>query len=160
MHLYVALLAIDPFKLGAYTDLAQHHCALVLWFKTSMNRSEVSEVFKAVLKEQTPIKITINGDQHFGPNEDVDVWIVDENKELTKLHKRTYHALVDRGAEFFEDHYQNEDFKAHVTKHPQGGIASGDTYELKQLALIEGKHIEDSQRHKIVFELIDFPVSE
>jgi 2'-5' RNA ligase len=111
------------------------HITLVPWFDIDEGR-DVEPVLEEVARAASPFRTTLGEFTHFGPKDNVPVYILKDQAELKELHDRLLAGVLETGARLHVARWIGENFRAHITQHDGANM-----YETGDIAAVTGFYL-------------------
>ena len=131
------------------------HVTIADTFSIEMDYSKFINKLTRLAKTFKSVVAVGSHTEHFGPEKQVEVTILDASKELITLHYEVVKFLKTAGVKFNDPQYTESGFKAHATVQPHAKISIGDKIILSNLTLIDMYPNKDPDQRKIL-KLIKF----
>jgi len=91
------------------------HITIVAWFSLD-DVDALTQSLEAFAQQQTPFSTSLGRQDFFGPNKDIPVNIFPDQNQLEMLHADLFHRVAHLGAQFQEQEFMGENYRAHVTR--------------------------------------------
>jgi len=126
------------------------HVTLADTFSTEWDIDKFIRELVKLSKKLKPVSSKVSHDEYFGPENQVQVAVLDMSKELVALHYEIVGLLKKAGAVFNNPQYTESGFRAHSTVQPHARVSIGETVHFKNLALVDMFPGEDAKLRKIL----------
>src|SRR6266852_980706 len=113
------------------------HVTLASNFVVDWERTNLLEKLSALLAGRKPIVTTAGDDEHFGPQKQVHVTLLEMSDELKSLHNDIIALLKSVGAVFDEPQYLEDGYRAHATVQRHVRLHKGDTVHINALTIVD-----------------------
>lgn len=139
MSRLVIVLPLEPLTVGE--SFAVHswplHVTVLPPFLTRADAAEIAGAIEAACAGRPPITATAGTDELFGRRQNVPVTLVEENPELTALHRTLRAAVRPFATEPDEPAFTGPGYRPHVTIKQDRRVLPGQELTLGQLAVVD-----------------------
>lgn len=101
-------------------------------------------------KKYKPISVTAPHEEHFGPEQQVKVTILDMNNKLIRLHYDVIEVLKSLGARFNDPQFIEKGFRPHATVQPHARVDVGGTIIINNLTIIDMFPANNPYKRKVL----------
>ena len=125
------------------------HVTIADVFAVNWNNN-LLENLSELLAKLKPIMVTAGHDEYFGPEQQVQVTILNMGKNLPALHCSVIKLLKNAGAEFNEPQYIEKGFRAHATVQLHSRLLEGELVNFNSLSIVDMFPDNDPYRRRII----------
>lgn len=126
------------------------HTTLVDTFAIDCAVDRLAEEMERYLAHVSSFATKAIGEEHFGPNKEVHVILLEKSVDLEGLHKNLISLLKDSGLKLNDPQFANEGFLPHSTVQPHARINIGDNVSYDALSLIDMFPDENPYMRKVI----------
>jgi 2'-5' RNA ligase len=139
MSRLVIVLPLSPLRVGASFAVASWplHITLVPPFLTDADPTDVAAAIEKATVGQNALGVIVGHDELFGRRHDIPVSLVEDDPELTALHRTLKAAMRQFAASPEEPAFTGPGFRAHVTVKDHARVHAGEQLTLTQIALVD-----------------------
>lgn len=113
------------------------HITIADTFSVELDINILIEKLVRLAETLQPVKAIASHDKNFGPQQQIQVTILDMSGELVALHYSVVELLKEAGVKFNDPQYAETGFRAHSVVQPHARININDTVTLNNLAVID-----------------------
>jgi len=149
---YVIVHFIDISKVPSefpYTEWPLH-VTLLANFTISQPLEKLIEKLELYAQEIEPFEIMSDGEDSFGPNQNVAVSLIRPSESIRKVHADLTAISESLGAEFDEPKFMGEGFRPHATKQINSRLADKQTLVMNNFTLVDMYPENDINRRRII----------
>jgi 2'-5' RNA ligase len=149
---YVIVHFIDMPKVPSefpYTEWPLH-VTLLANFTISQPLEKLIKKLELYAQETEPFEIVSNGEDLFGPNQNVAVSLIQPSVSIQKIHTDLTAITKSLGAEYDEPQFMSEGFKPHATKQINSRLEDKQTLTLSNFTLVDMYPDNDINRRRII----------
>jgi 2'-5' RNA ligase len=154
---YVIVHFIDIAKVPSEFPYTQWplHVTLLANFTISQPIGKLIESLEVYAQNTKPFKIMSDGEDSFGPNQNVAVSLIRTTENIRKLHADLTSISEALGAEFDEPKFMGEGFRPHATKQISSQLEDKEEILLNNFTLVDMYPDNNIERRRIIktFEL-------
>lgn len=135
----VVVLPLSPLREGESFQVKEWplHITVLPPFHTDAAASEIMDAIAGATSGQAALTAVAGHDEMFGRRENIPVTVMEDNPELTRLHRLLVNAVRPFAATPNERAFTGPGFRAHVTIKGERRVHEGDELELAQIALVD-----------------------
>ncbi|MBC7581614.1 2'-5' RNA ligase family protein [Aeromicrobium sp.] len=113
------------------------HITLVPWFMPKNENSMISTINK-LCDDYSTFSVEIGTVKLFGPNHDVEVNVLADQKEIRAFHDALLNCVIEQEAQLAdEQHWIRGQYEAHITRHDGRAAAEGDMQRIDNISLVK-----------------------
>jgi len=126
------------------------HVSIADTFAIKWDINDLIQKLTDLSKSLKRVSLTMSHYENFGPEQQIQVAILNTSKELTALHYEVVNLLKKAGVKFNDPQYTESGFRAHSTVQPHARINVGEKVEIKNLAVVDMFPNKDAYQRKIL----------
>lgn len=126
------------------------HVTLLANFTISQPIETLIEKLELFAQETEPFEIMSDGEDLFGPNQNVAVSLIQPSESIRKLHADLVSITKSLGAEYDEPKFMGEGFRPHATKQVGSHLADKQMLTLSNFTLVDMYPNNDINRRRTI----------
>lgn len=126
------------------------HVTLLANFAISQPLEKLTEQLELYAQETEPFEIMSDGEDLFGPSQDVAVSLIRPSSSIRKVHADLAAITQALGAEYDEPKFMDEGFRPHATKQVNSQLEDKQVLELNNFTLVDMYPDNGANRRKII----------
>lgn len=149
---YVIVHFIDISKVPGefpYTEWPLH-VTLLANFTISQPLENLIESLEMYAQETEPFEIMSDGEDLFGPNQNIAVSLIQLSENIRKLHTDLIVISEKLGAEYDTPQFMGEGFRPHATRQTDSHLTNKQKLKLNNLTLVDMYPHNDINRRRII----------
>jgi 2'-5' RNA ligase len=152
MQKYVLVTFLEPVEEGTEFTVGHWplHTTLVSNFVADLEAGHLVSKLTELFAQHKALETVALQDEHFGPQKQVHVTLLQLTPELRALHKAAMRIIKDSGAVFDEPKYLDEGFRPHVTVQQDARVNEGDSVVISTVSLVDMFPHNDIRQRKVM----------
>ena len=126
------------------------HVTLLANFTISQPLEKLIEKLELYALETEPFEIMSNGEDLFGPNQNVAVSLIQPSESIRKVHADLTSITKSLDAEYDEPKFMSEGFRPHATKQVNSRLADKQILTLNNFTLVDMYPDNEMNRRRII----------
>lgn len=122
------------------------HITIVPPFFYDGGVNDLTAHLREVTDDLGRFEIEVGAVDYFGPNNDVEVNVINPNTSLARLHEQIVRKLGELGVSFHQAQFSNEGYRPHATVHGEVRVNEGQRIIIDAVALV--LHEPNNIRHE------------
>lgn len=126
------------------------HVTIAPIFAVNWKNDNLTGKLPELLTKQKPFTALAEHDDYFGSERQIQVTLLDLNKELSSLHYNVVALLKNADATFHDPQYVEEGFRPHATVQSHARLHEGDMVTFNALTIIDMFPNDDPYQRKVI----------
>lgn len=119
------------------------HITVVPWFH-GYDETKLDKLLSQIAASHKKFKAGVGQLEKFGYKKDVEVNLIDNNKQLNQLHRDVFDILESNDFIIHQKDFVGEGYRAHITRQPHGYKNEGEEIQIKSLSLVKQERLKKS----------------